>query len=322
MRIALRKLAFIVPLVILCSGCVLNNSIHKPTPSLFKYDSGGKSNTVIQIVDHRIDKRFFRGIGKLAFHPIKQKKVDDPIFWLAQALQNEFSAREMGVKVVTTAPKGKPDFVLSVKEYQIDNYCSSSFTPWVAYHYFKGELISSEIHPLRAYFLYGKVPVWSAEIPEPCLDMPMEIIVKEIVSKINSEALHYRVSNSRLKEIYNEAVMKMEANAADTYRPVLALGGSNNPAAMKMLVEISDSKDYLVRACSLSAMGILGAHDQIEFLKDRYKSDTDIHRVMALKSIGEIGTPEAIAFIKKAKEEPQNKDDYGIQYCADLFIEQ
>jgi hypothetical protein len=75
--------------------------------------------------------------------------------------------------------KGEPNLVLSIQKYQITNYRASGFTPWVAYHSFRGELKSGNHYYLvRGYFLYGKVPVWSmSEVHEPCLSMPMTILI-------------------------------------------------------------------------------------------------------------------------------------------------
>ncbi len=323
MKTLFLKFSFIVLLAIICSGCALNYRLDQPVPSDYKYDSGDNTPTVLQIVDQRTDNNFFKGTGGLSRVNIKLENVDDPIDWLARALQKEFAARGTAVQIVSKDHQGDPNLVLSVQNYQIINYRVSGFTPWVAYHSFKGELTSGgQTYPIHAYFLYGKVPVWSmSEIHEPCLNMPMTILVKEIASKINRYSLNYSVSTARLEEINNQITAKLEANAEDAYLPVLALGGSNNPAAMKMLIQTTDTENMLARACALSGMGTMGAQDQFDYLKEKYEGYADIDRFMALKSIGDIGTPQAFEFLKTAKDDPQNENEYGVIYCVDLYVE-
>lgn len=319
----LPKFLFVVLVAVLFSGCALNYSINKPVPSTFRYDIGEKHPTVLQIVDQRTDSKFFKGIGGLSHFDIKLENVKDPIDWLSHSLQNEFASRGVPVEVVSPDYKGEPNLVLTVEKYQIVNYRASGFTPWVAYHLFKADLKSGDQHrPIRAFFLYGKVPVWSmSEVQEPCLSMPMTILVRDIVSKINRYALHYSVSTPRLNELYGQLTQKIKSGAKDAYLQVLELGGSNNPEAMKMLMDTVQSDDMLVRACALSSMGTLGAKDKIDFLKQKYTEYADIDRFMSLKAIGDIGSPEAMEFLKHAKADPKNANEYGITYCVDLYTE-
>lgn len=317
------KALIVVSMAVVCSGCALNYSINRPGPSSFQYDSGEKHTTILQIVDQRTDPRFFTGAGGLASFNIQLENVKDPIEWLSESLQNEFASRGALVQVVSRDYKGEPDMVLSVQKYQIVNYRASGFTPWVAYHSFKGDLKSGDKHyPVRAYFLYGKVPVWSmSEVHEPCLTMPMTILVKDVASKINRFALHYSVKNPRLEDIYGRLAEKKKSSAGDAYLLVLELGGSNNPEAMKMLMETVESEDVLVRACALSSMGTLGAEDKIEFLEHKYAQYNDIDRFMALKALGDTGSPEAIEFLRKANAAPENAREYGVQYCVELYAQ-
>jgi len=323
MKRTLPKFLLVVFVAVLFSGCALNYSINKPVPSTFRYDVGEKHPTVLQIVDKRKDAKFFKGTGGLSHFDIKLENVKDPIDWLSHALQNEFASRGVPVEVVTQDYKGKPNLMLTVQKYQIVNYRASGFSPWVAYHSFKAELKSGDQHhPVRAYFLYGKVPVWSmTEVHEPCLSMPMTILVRDIVSKINRYALHYSVSTPRLNEINGQLAQKIKSGAKDAYLQVLELGGSNNPEAMKMLMDKVQSEDMLIRACALSSMGTLGAEDKIDFLKQKYTEYADIDKFMTLKAIGDIGSPEAMEFLKHAKADPKNANESGITYCVDLYTE-
>lgn len=321
MKSTVLKLLLVLVLTGICSGCALNYSINTPVPSSYQYDTGEKHPTVLQIVDQRSDPKFFMGIGGLSRFDIKLENVKDPIDWLSRALQSEFASRGVPVQIAEKDFTGQADLVLAVRKYQIVNYRASGFTPWVAYHSFGGELKSAEgSYPVRAFFLYGKVPVWSmSEVHEPCLSMPMGILVRDVASKINRYALHYSASNGRLDEIYARLGEKMKSAAADAYLSVLELGAGNNPEAMPMLIQTIQSEDTLIRACALSSIGTLGAENHLDLLKQKYGEYADIDRFMALKAIGDVGTPDAIDFIRRAKADPQNENEYAVKYCADLY---
>ena len=323
MRSAFFKLLIVMIVAGICSGCALNYSISEPVPSSFHYDIGDGHPAVLQIVDQRNDEKFFMGIGNLSRFDIKLENVKDPIDWLSRALQAEFASRGVPVEVAGKEFTGQADLVFAVRKYQIANYRASGFTPWVAYHSLGGDLKSRDgSYPVRSFFLYGKVPVWSmSEVHGPCLSMPMGILVRDVASKINRYALHYSASNGRLDEINAQLAEKMKSAAPDAYLSVLELGACNNPEAMPILKKTVESEDTLIRACALSCMGTLGAEKELDLLKQKYAEYADIDRFMALKAIGDVGTPEAVDFLKKAKAEPQNENEYAVKYCVDLYTE-
>ncbi len=88
-----------------------------------------------------------------------------------------------------------------------------------------------------------------------------------------------------------------------------------------MLMQSVGSEDTLIRACAISSMGTLGAEKNLAFLEQKYGEYADIDRFMALKAIGDVGTAEAIEFLKKAKADPQNENEYAVKYCVDLYTE-
>jgi len=249
--------------------------------------------------------------------------ADDPIAWLSQALEKEFAARDIPLKVADKNTTTTPDMVLTVKKYQITSRLVAWFSPWETYHSFRGELTSGgQTYDIRSYFFIGKVFGGALkEIEEACFNTPMSILVKDIASKINRNALHYSTSDEKLKVIQGRAEEKIKKHDDDAYRSVLELGNSNNPNAMKALVTFAAAEDRFTRACALSGIGTLGALDQIEFLKKNYAQFGEIDKFMALKSIGDVGTPESIDFIRKAKDDPQYNSEYGFKYAVDLYLE-
>jgi hypothetical protein len=317
------KLSILFLFSMIYSGCALTYKLNPPPSSGITYDAGENKHAVMQIVDQRSDTKFMMGLSGLSRVDLKLDNVDDPILWLSQALQHEFTVRGIPVVIAAKDSPSASNLVLTVKKYQIVSYRASGFTPYVAYHSFMGELRSgAQTDKIFSYFLYGKVPVWSmAEIQEPCFDMPMSVLVKEIASKINRSALHHSVSDENLKLTTERLEQKMKSGLPDAYLSVIELGGSNNPAAMESLIRISDAEDVLIRASALSAMGTLGAQNEFELLKKKYAQYADIDRFMALKSIGDIGTPEAIDFLKNAKQDRQYTDENGFKFCVDLYLE-
>jgi hypothetical protein len=66
-------------------------------------------------------------------------------------------------------------------------------------------------------------------------------------------------------------------------------------------------------------LGVLGAVDQFEFLQQKYRTTESLEKHMALKAIGDLGTPEAMDFLRSVKE----SDDYGddvIENIVDLYL--
>ncbi|OGQ94369.1 MAG: hypothetical protein A2521_09865 [Deltaproteobacteria bacterium RIFOXYD12_FULL_57_12] len=325
MKFALFQLPFIVLLGFFCTGCSLTYNLNQPVPPTVTYDLAVKKNEIIMnIIDNRVDTKFTKGITGLQSLDIKIGNVNDPIAWLAESLNNEFRNRGISIKINNKDDNvASPDIVLTINKYQIVSSRTSGFHPYVAYHSFSGKLQNNELNSMViAYFLYGKTPIWSmGEIQAPCFDMPMSILVKEIAAKINRISLHYSLSDQQLENLNIQVEEKIKMAAPDAYLSVLDLGASNNPKAMDYLVRLADADDTLIRACALSAIGMLGADGKLDFLKGKYAQYVDIDRFMALKSIGDIGTPEAIDFIKNARQDPQYDNDNGFKFCVDLYLE-
>jgi len=69
----------------------------------------------------------------------------------------------------------------------------------------------------------------------------------------------------------------------------------------------------------LLSIGTLGAEGQLEFLKQRYSTGGFNDRYMAIKAMGDIGTPEALQFIKEIKKDSTYNKEAGLKYCVDLY---
>jgi hypothetical protein len=328
MRAILGKLFLVSGLLIFLVACSSMTpkyklTIDEPIVSNVKYDIGSKKPVVLRIVDERANKVFHQSFAYLAAAQIDLTNAEKPIEWFTQALDKEFAARDIPVKIADKNTTATPDLVLTIKRYQITSRLVAWLTPWETYHTFMGELTAEgKTYSIRSYFFNAKTYGGSLkEIEEACFNTPMSILVKDVASKINRYALLYSVSDEKLKDIQVRAAKKIKAHDEDAYRPVLDLGNSNNPAAAKALVTFAATEDRFARACALSGIGTLGVQDQLGFLRKKYAEYNEIDKFMTIKAIGDIGTSEAIDFIRKAKDDPQYNSEYGFKYAVDIYLE-
>ncbi len=323
MKTGFPKIMTIAVAALLFAGCSVKYAVKDPDLSGVRYERGAAQPAVMKVVDQRSSKVFQENLAALSRASIKLENIDDPIAWLSRSLEKELSQRGVAVKVVDQNEQGPADVVLIVKKFQIANRRVNSWAPWESYHSFRGEVIvgdkTTEIH---AYFFNGKVPMWSMkEVEETCINMPLSLVVKEIASKINKVAFRGVESDAQIRESASRAEELAKKKDDNACFPLFELGGSNNPAAMKTLVSFADYGDRFVRACALSAMGTLGAWNQVGFLKMKYAEYDEIDKYMALKSIGDIGNNLAMDFVKDAKTDPLYEREFAFKYCVDLYLE-
>jgi HEAT repeat protein len=128
--------------------------------------------------------------------------------------------------------------------------------------------------------------------------------------------VNYSIPDSDVDAISNE----IKNNYSKlSYLEVYRLGFGNNKRAIPYLVELTKHEEYLVRIAALASLGTIGAVDQFEYLKGIYNTSPWREKNMALKSIGDFGTPEAISFIKGAMRELQsNNDDPNGKYIIEV----
>jgi len=328
MRAVLFRLLLITALVGLMAGCSsvtpkYTFTINEPIVSNIKYDVGQKKPVVLKIVDQRANKIFHTEMGMLAAAQVSLVNVTDPIAWFSQALEKEFTARDIPVKITNNNATATPDMVLTIKRYQVASRVVTWLAPWESYHSFLGELASGgKLYGIRSYFFNWKLYGGGLkEIEDAVYNTPMSILVKDVASKINRYALQYSASDSKIGEIQLRAQKKVKSRDNDAYRLMLELGNSNNPNAVKSLVAFAAVEDQFARACALSGIGTLGAQDQFGFLKKKYTELDGIDKVMVLKAIGDIDTSEAIDYIRRMKDDPAYNSEYGLKYAVDIYLE-
>jgi hypothetical protein len=241
--------------------------------------------------------------------------MEDEILFLGTNLQAALISRGINLHYSSEADGS---LVIDVDKYRIRNLRTTGFSPYWTFTTFAGELKhNSDSHRIVFYFKRGKVPVWAfREVEDPCYNVPVSLMVKEIASKINRYYFGLQAPDDKIKSLVDDINNQF---SEFSFLKVLELGYTNNPAAIEPLVALTRHNDSMVRVCATCSLGVLGAVDQFDYLKELYSTKENIEKTMALKAIGDLGTLEAIEFIKSVKASTDYKDEM-IREVVDLFI--
>lgn len=304
--------AMVVFMFLAFGGCAQRYYVKPPTPSEMIYVEKVDTEAGLKITDQRVgDDRNF-SIGRMTVY---LTNIQDEMSFLRENLVKELNSR--GITVVASDTDDAP-LQLTVRKYRIRNHRSTGFSPFQTATTLSGDYVSNgESKKLAFYFRIGKVPIWSMkEVVDPCYSIPLSLMVKEIASKINRLSFGLEMPTEKV-----DALVREIEGSTDkfVFLKVLELGYTNNPAAIGPLVRFADHDDDYVKVAAICSLGVLGAVDQFEFLKECYNTRTKDEKLMALKSIGDLNTPEAVAFIQSVK----NSEEYNherIRELVDLFI--
>lgn len=326
-----RQCFYLVLAIILISGCGLSFTVKDPVPSNVGYSAQNIPPTVLTIVDERtgIDAIFIPaqiGVGNKMQETslLKLENIADPIAYFAAHLEKELNNRQIPVKCVV-AKNPSAGMTLIIKRYQIASIRATGFSPWETMHVFSATLIAgSQNKIIKSYFYNGKVPVWSMnEILEPCFNIPISIMIKDIASKINQAAFHLQSSDQKVKTFTADINTKIAANDFTDFWKVLELGYTNNPAAVEPLKRYARMGDEFFKSCAISSIGTLGATQEVAFLKKCYADAAASFndRYLAVKALGDLATPEALKTIETIKRDPLYEREGGLRYAVDLYLQ-
>lgn len=314
-------LCFVI-IIFSLSGCSLSYVIDEPVPSSFEYSNLDNKVVTIKINDKRQDNKFMVGISSLSRIDMNLDNVINPIYWFSDKIEKEFKSRGIPVKIIDN-PNENADIIIDIKNYQIINYRVSGFSAWEAYHVFLGNVtMGSKSCSIPAFFFNSKLPIWSMEeINKPCLSDPMSIIVKEVVSKINKCLFNYKVDDKQLQKLITAANSSLmpEPDSRSCF-DAINLGSSNNSGAINILKQIASHNNSYIRSCAISAIGILGIEDQLDFLSKKFNFLTNNDKIMPIKAIGDMKTDESVNFIRNIKGTELYNDENGVKYCVELYL--
>lgn len=304
------------------SGCAVNMKIPVKDPALTsesfdKARSVPETSLVFKDDEAASDKTKLVS-GRIPMQLVYQEKPFDPVPWIGVQTVKEMAARGLPVKLAATGENGT---AILIKRVHIENHRVSGFSPFVTFTSLRADVETAD-GPRRvtAYIKRGKVPMWSFdEVIDPTYNDPLSILTKELGAKLNQELFHQVVSTEKV----NALIAKVTQNStrSDAYLDVYQLGFSNNPAAIPALVKLSTNEDEYVRLAALSSLGILKATGQMSFLVSRYESKDGMWQdhAMALKAIGDFGTPESRAYLQAQWKSLENKTDTEALWTKEIL---
>jgi hypothetical protein len=320
------KITGIMIVLMLFAGCSLKMTITEPAVSSIDYGIQNAATKTLTIIDKRsgLDSTYVVGklgpIGEVKEIPVSLENVADPVGYFARNLEKEFISRKVPMKCVVgnTAADG---LTLEIIRYQIINRRATGFSPWEAMHVFEGILMGDgRKSSIKAYFYNGKMPVWTmSEIEDPCFNIPISIIIKDVASKINQAVFNYSAPDEKVDRLSAEIESQRDKDGNPPFWKILELGYTNNQKAMEPLKKYAQQGYEFIKSCALSAIGVLGANGQFEFLKQRYTEGGYNDRYLAIKAIGDIGSPEAIQFIREIRKMSAYENEWGVKCCVDLY---
>jgi hypothetical protein len=287
-----------VGLAALLSACAPASYLVKtPSPSGLKGSGKTPADTTITVQDQRkgAERDFSTGILPAGLRT-EQGPIQAPLF-LAETLQTELASRGINVKV-KTGETGQP--TLALQTFRMQNHRSNGFSPFVTFTYLSADIDTpSGKKRVTSFVKRGKVPVWSfEEVIEPTMNQPLSLAVKEMASKIAAQAYGWRADDAEVQRLLDK--VSGDKLAGDAYLDVYALGFSNSPKAVGRIVELTRHGDEYVRLAAISSVGTLGASGQMDMLKTLYERRDGVwqDRAMALKAIGDLGTPESRGYLE------------------------
>lgn len=299
---------FLIPVF----GCTKTFYIKTPVPSSIIYDQKFQEVTILKINDQRSgeDKKISAGTLSVVL-----KNMENEMSFLGNNIEKALRSR--GINLKYKNENGKK-LLLNIHKYRIRNLRTTGFSPYWTFTTFSGDLIiNGKSQKITFYFKIGKVPVWAfSEVEEPCYNVPVSLMVKEIASKINRYYFGLQAPSDKINLLLDDINNNFNEFS---FLKVLELGYTNNRDAIDPLIKLTNHKDSMVRVCAISSLGVLGAVEKFDFLKNVYNTTESIEKSMALKSIGDLDTSPAIEFMKFVKESSDYQDKM-IREVVDLYI--
>ncbi len=289
------------------AGCTITVPLAKPAPSAFQYAERREAPIQVVVQDARpaADRKLSRGRVSVEF-----TGAGEDLAFLRDALVAEMKGR--GINAVTEATGGGDVLALEVNRFYFRNRRTSGFSPWITFTNFRAKVTyQGKVETVTSYFHAGKVPMWSMEeVVEPTYNYPWRVVVREVVTKVNRLYFQTRPAESAIQA----AVRALEGDPAlDAILDAAFLGAPDLLPRFETLVKTSTSGNVVVYA--LDAIGITGDARSFPFLQTYYPTAKERGQLFSLKAIGDLGTPDALAFVRS---QPAG-DDENLKELIDLY---
>jgi hypothetical protein len=312
----MRRIRIIIIVVFLllagAVGCTKRFIIKPPMPSSITYEQPHSDETLLGVTDSRPEENAKVSSGTLS--AVLDGLEGNEASFFGQQIERELKAR--GENLRFSGGAGAP-VRLDIKTLRIRNKRTSGFSPYWTYTTFSADLHDgAESLRVTSYFKNGKVPVWTFnEVTDPTYNTPISIVVKEAATKISNRIFGSHASAEEVERIAAEIAA---APLKTAYLKVYELGYTNSPYAKPHVLRLLAHDNAMIRAAAISSLGMLRATDQLDLLKQIYRDREKLEKQMALKSIGDMDTPESRAFI----EDVAASDSYEkevIREVVDLY---
>ena len=209
-----------------------------------------------------------------------------------------------------------------INRIRIVNHRVNAFSPFVTFTSVRADVLTdSGPQRITSFVKRGKVPVVSFdEVVDPTYNAPLGIMTKELAAKLNQQLFRQAISDEEVSDLIRK-INHDAGESADAYLLVYQLGFGNNPRAVPELVKLSSNADEYVRLAALSSLGILKAEDQFEFLTKVSENSSHIwqDRAMALKAIGDLGSLESRAYLRKQQSLLEGRTDKYAIWTKDII---
>lgn len=295
----MKKLILLAGFVFI-QGCAPTSYIVKtPTPSNIAYiDADNVASKKLVVNDSRAEDEKVFSTGVLSAELKMGANPIEPIGYLKKNTELELLARGIPVSIESSEALD-----IDVQKLYMKNHRLNGFSPFVTFTYLKADIVNGDVKtPVGIFIRRGKVPVWSFdEVIEPTLNEPLSLLIKELSAKVNAAVYKQSISDAEVEVLITK--LKSKAKKGSSYLDVYQLGFGNNPSAIPFLKELTSSDDEYKRQAAISSLGILKAVDELELLKSLYANGNSwSDKAMSLKAIGDLGTKEALDFLKEEQQ--------------------
>jgi hypothetical protein len=231
--------------------------------------------------------------------------------FLGEEVAKEQTARGINAVAGASDAAGPDTLLLDVDRFYIRHHQMTGWSPYVTFTNFRAKaLYRGTQQRVAAYFHAGTIAYRStSQLVEPTYNYPMSVVVKEIATKLNRLYFHSSPPADVVRRKIDEVKKEPDLNK------ILELGFLGSPEALptlESLVKTSDSGNVVTYA--LDAMGIIGDPKSFPFLRSFQEASRSKGLLFSLKAIGDLGTPEALAFVRAEPPEHEN-----IREIVDLY---
>jgi len=322
------KAVFIAVAMLISVGCTPTYMVKKPHVSPIKYRRDGAIHITFNDNRSGIDTLNPAGIFGLNDSSLRFEGFDDDFKYLEDNVVEQLVAR--GFEVNTRETQNTVN--ICVDRFQLLNTRGNSYSPWESFLYFKGRMRSrSETDTISLYFYNRRVPIFTMkEITEPCINIPLTILVANIADRINRFTVNYSSSDVEVVALSDSCRTALDQLPYGPYRDILALGSTNNTAAIDSLKNIgSAARLDFSKAVAAIAVAQIDSDNTLDYLMERYRYFTEkdtshrykLTKTMLLSAIAQKDDSRGNQFLSDLRSSAEYKELIGLKKCVDFYLD-